>query len=119
MIWGDDKVMEGLDRFNGQRVIVTVKMDGGDNNLYHDYLHARTTNFQSDPTMHWLQNWHAKFAYEIPPGYRVNVENLYASHDIRYSHLPSYALAWMMWDDRNNCLAWMKPLNGLHYLMNR
>lgn len=103
---GDDKVMESLERFEGQRVIVTVKMDGGQNTLYHDYLHARTTNFKSDSTMHWLQNWHAKFCYDIPEGYRINVENLYVAHDIRYTHLPAYALAWMMWDDKNYCLSW-------------
>lgn len=103
---GDDRVMEHLDRFQGQRVIVTEKMDGGQNTLYHDYMHARTTEFKSDETMHWLQNFHSKFCYDIPPGYRVNVENLYVAHAIQYENLPSYVMAWMMWDDKNNCLGW-------------
>ncbi|MEZ6139705.1 MAG: RNA ligase family protein [Zavarzinella sp.] len=103
---GDDRVMEHLERFQGNRVIATVKMDGGQNTLYRDYLHARTTDFKSDETMHWLQNFHSKFCYDIPQGYRVNVENLYVKHDIYYQNLPSYAMAWMMWDDKNNCLSW-------------
>lgn len=107
---GDDRVLENLDAFQGQRVIITVKMDGGQNTLYRDYMHARTTSFKSDPTLHWLQNFHAKFSFDIPDGYRVNVENLYVKHDIHYQHLPSYCMAWMMWDDKNNCLSWDETL---------
>src|SRR5690606_7287209 len=87
-------------------VIVTVKMDGGQFTLYNDYLHARTTDFKSDESTHWLQNFHSKFAYDIPKCYRINVENLYTKHDIWYSNLPAYIMAWMMWDDKNNCLSW-------------
>jgi hypothetical protein len=107
---GDDKVMEHLDRFQGKRVIATIKMDGGQNTLYHDYMHARTTDFKSDSTMHWLQNFHAKFGYDIPEGWRVNVENLYVKHDIHYRNLPSYAMAWMLWNDKNYCVSWDETL---------
>ena len=104
----DDKVMKSLDRFQGQRVIVTVKMDGMQSTLYKDYMHARTPDFKSDVTWTWLQNFHKKFCYEIPEGWRLNVENLWGSAGtaIKYSHLPLYTMAWMLWNDKNECLSW-------------
>lgn len=105
---GDDKILRDLSRFEGEQVVVTAKMDGMQATLYRDYMHARTTDFKSDITWHWLQNFHKKFGYEIPDGYRVNVENLWGGPctAIQYSKLPLYTMAWMMWDDKNYCLDW-------------
>lgn len=107
---GDDRVMADLDRFIGKRVIVTEKMDGGQSTFYYDNLHLRSIDFKSDVTTHWLQNFHSKFCYEIPRGYRINIENLYVKHDILYKNIPSYIMAWMMWNDKNNCLSWDETL---------
>ncbi len=105
---GDDRAMRSTAAFDGRRVIVTVKMDSSQATAYDDYLHGRTVDFKSNVTWHWLQNFHRKFAHEIPAGYRVNLENLWggATQDIEYRHLPLFVTAFMMWDDRNVCLSW-------------
>lgn len=114
----DDRVMPSTAAFQGRRVVVTVKMDGSQTTAYRDYLHGRTVDFKSNATWHWLQNLHRKFAYEIPEGYRVNLENLWggATQDIRYRHLPLYAMAFMMWDDRNHCLSWDESVEWFRLL---
>src|SRR5258706_6673937 len=105
---GDDKVMRSTDAFEGNRVIVTVKMDGSQATAYDDHLHGRSVNFKSNVTWHWLQNFHRKFAYEIPADYRVNLENLWGgvTQEIHYRHLPLHVMAFMIWDGQNFCLSW-------------
>jgi hypothetical protein len=109
---GDDRVMRSTEALVGKRVIVTVKMDGSQATAYDDYLHGRTVDFKSNVTWHWLQNFHRKFAHEIPAGYRLNLENLWGgvTQDIEYRHLPLYVMAFMMWDERNYCLSWDESL---------
>jgi hypothetical protein len=104
----DDRAMSSLAAFEGRRVIVTVKMDGSQATAYNDYLHGRTIDFKSNVTWHWLQNFHRKFAHEIPEGYRVSLENLWGgvTQDIQYRHLQNYASAFMIWDDQNYCMSW-------------
>lgn len=105
---GDDRMMPSIDAFEGKRVIVTVKMDGSQATAYNDYLHGRTIDFKSNVTWHWLQNFHQKFAYEIPDGYRVSLENLWGgvTQAIQYRRLQTYVCAFMMWDDQNYCMSW-------------
>jgi hypothetical protein len=105
---GDDKVMADTARFHGQRVIVTAKMDGSQCTIYHDYLHGRSPEFQSNVTWHWLQNYTLKFRHELPAGWRLNLENLWGgcTQAIQYQHLPLYTMAFMLWDERNVCLSW-------------
>lgn len=108
---GDDKVMpdySGFYRPDGspRRVVATVKMDGAQCTMYRDYLHGRTVDFKSDQTWHWLQNYHARFAFEIPEDWRLCAENLWLAHAIQYQNLPLYVAAFGLWDDRNVCLGW-------------
>lgn len=44
--------------------------------------------------------------HNIPEGWRVCGENLYAKHSILYKNLKDYFLAFSVWDDKNNCLSW-------------
>jgi hypothetical protein len=45
-------------------------------------------------------------SYELPEGWRVCAENLYAVHSIRYENLPGYLLGFSIWNERNECLSW-------------
>lgn len=106
----DDRVMPHLKEFEGQRVIVTEKLDGENCSMYRDHIHARSVDSGSHPTRSWVQNFHAGIAHDIPEGWRICGENLYAKHSIAYSNLPSFFMGFSMWNERNVCLSWEETL---------
>ena len=101
----DDRVMEDLSGLEGKEVVVTVKMDGEHATLYKDGLHARSIDYTPHPSRNWLRNMHAKIAHEIPDGFRICGENLYAKHSIEYRALSSYFMAYGVWNG-NICASW-------------
>lgn len=105
-ITSDDKVHKSLAGFEGEEVVVTTKMDGENTTLYDDYYHARSLDSNSHPSQSWARNFHAKLAHNIPTGWRICGENLYAQHSITYTALPSYFMAFSIWNERNECLSW-------------
>ena len=102
----DDRVMKDTGVFAGRRVIVTRKMDGENFSGYRDYCHARSVDGRSHYTRDWAKNFWMQRSYELPEGWRVCAENLYAVHSIRYDNLPGYLLGFSIWTDRNECLSW-------------
>ena len=102
----DDRVIESLNAFEGQRVIVTEKMDGENTTLYRDYTHARSVNGRSHPSRDWVKQYWSGIREDIPDGWRVCGENLYARHSIHYSNLPTYFMGFSIWNERNVCLGW-------------
>lgn len=105
-IHDDDRVLPSLAGFFGKRVIVTEKMDGENTTLYRDYMHARSVDGRNHPSRNWVKGLWAKLRDDIPQGWRVCGENLYAQHSIPYSDLPSYFLGFSILDERNHCLSW-------------
>lgn len=105
----DDRVMDsvGLMTLAQGEVVVTEKSDGENTSLYYDgYVHARSIDGASHPSQSWVRSMWAKVAHELPYGWRVCGENLYAVHSIRYTDLPSYLLVFSIWNERNECLSW-------------
>lgn len=102
----DDRVLADLSAFEGREVVVTEKMDGENTTMYSDYIHARSVDGRSHPTRGWVKRIHAEKGWQIPAGWRVCGENLYARHSIAYDGLPSYFLLFSVWDERNECLSW-------------
>jgi hypothetical protein len=102
----DDRVLKNVDHFIGREVVVTEKLDGENSNLYTDYFHARSLDGNDHWTQNWLKSFHAGFGYEIPKGWRVCGENLYAKHSIKYVDLKTYFFCFSIWNDKNICLSW-------------
>lgn len=102
----DDLFADSLLPFEGQRVIVTEKMDGENTSLYRDGIHARSIDGRHHPSRDWVKAMHGRMAHLIPDGWRVCGENLYALHSVGYSQLQSYFLLFSIWDDENQCLSW-------------
>lgn len=90
-------------------VVVTEKLDGENTTLYPDYHHARSTTAKPHPSRTWLARLHATIRREIPPGFRVCGENIYAEHSIHYRGLPSYFLVFAIFDAAT-CLSWDETL---------
>jgi len=102
----DDKVLKSTDHFKGKSVVVSLKLDGECTTLYRSHLHARSLDSKDHPSRHWLKSFHAKIKHLIPEGWRVCGEDLFAKHDIAYTDLPSYFMAFSVWNNRNRCLSW-------------
>lgn len=92
--------------FEGEEVVMTEKMDGENCNMYRDHIHARSLDSRHHPSRDWIKNFHAKIKYRIPEGWRICGENLYAEHSIRYEELPSYFMAFSIWNEENEALSW-------------
>lgn len=102
----DDRMLDNLDSFIDKEVVVTIKKDGENSTLYNDYIHARSIDSKNHPSRNWLKNFWSSFAYEIPDGWRICGENLYAEHSIHYDNLRSYFMGFSIWNDKNICLSW-------------
>jgi hypothetical protein len=114
----DDRMMENDDGLRGKRVVVMVKMDGENTSMYNDYCHARSLEYEAHPSRNMVKALHGRIAHDIPDGWRVNVENLFAKHAIHYQNLADHALLFAIWNERNYILDWDEtkewgPLLGL------
>lgn len=115
-ITDDDRIIESLDAFIGQRVIVTTKMDGENSSLYRDYFHARSIDGRNHPSRNYVKGMWSQFCGDIPEGWRICAENLYAKHSIAYNDLPSYLMGFSIWDDKNVCLSWDETIEWFELL---
>lgn len=107
-ITNDDKVMKSLEGFINQTVIVTEKMDGENTSLYKDYMHARSLDSKHNFTRDWVKSFWTTFKNDIPDGWRICGENVFAKHSIHYTNLPSYFLGFSIWNEKNECLSWQE-----------
>lgn len=115
----DDRAHHTLEQFKGKHIVVMEKMDGENTTCYIDHIHARSVDSGRHPSRNRVKALHAQFQGDIPIGWRVNGENMYAKHSIFYDSLPSYFLGFAMWNDQNACLSWKETtewfdLLGIH-----
>lgn len=102
--------------FENKDVVITEKMDGENTTLYRDFIHARSIDSRFHPSRNWVKALQARIGHHIPHGWRVCGENVFAKHSIEYKNLPSYFLAFSVWDERNQCLSWQETETFLHKL---
>jgi len=102
----DDKIIPSLSAFQNEVVVITVKMDGEQTSMYRDGFHARSIDTAPHPSRDWLWGLHRKVGHEIPEGWRICGENLYAKHSIHYKNLPAHFLVFSIWNEKNECLSW-------------
>jgi len=100
----DDLTLEGIDAFVGRRVIVTEKMDGENTTLYRDHSHARSLDSRHHPSRNWVKAMHGRIAHEIPEGWRLCGEHLYARHSTAHAQLPPHFTLFSVCDADTRCL---------------
>lgn len=110
-IHDDDKALKDCSHFEGRRVIVTKKMDGENTSMYQDHIHARSIDSRGGEDRAWVKQFWSKIAHDLPDGWRICGENMWAEHSIHYSDLDSYFLGFSMWDELNHCLSWDETLD--------
>ncbi len=113
---GDDLKLDSNQMFQGKQVVVTEKMDGENTTLYSDYLHARSIDSRHHISRAWVKNLQASIAHNIPSGWRVCGENLFARHSIAYHNLKSYFYVFSIWNEANYCLNWSETQEWVEIL---
>ena len=101
----DDKILKNH-KFEGKEVVVTEKMDGENATMYHDYIHARSLSSLGGEERAWVKQYWATIRHEIPKGWRICGENLWAKHSIAYNCLKSFFYGFSIWNDENFCISW-------------
>ena len=102
----NDRRIKNLDALIGHEVIVTEKRDGENTSFYPDYMHARSIDSKDHPSRAPIRALHGAFKHEIPAGWRICGENLYAQHSIAYSNLRAFFEVFAIWDETNTRLSW-------------
>lgn len=103
----DDNALSSDDQFIGKEVVVTEKMDGENATIYSNgYFHARSISGNDHPSQSWIKSYLQNWSYNIPEGWRVCGENLYATHSIKYEGLKTFFMAFSIWRNGNECLSW-------------
>ena len=102
----DDHVLTSSKHLEGMRVVITEKRDGESCTMYRDHYHARSLDSRHHPSRDWIKAYHATIRTDIPEGFRICGENLYAEHSIRYDDLETYFEGFSVWNSLNYCLNW-------------
>lgn len=105
----DDVWWTNTEHLNGVEVVVTEKIDGENTNLLPDRTHARSLDSGPHPSRTWIRRFHGEIAHEIPEGYRICGENVFAYHSIFYTNLPTYFFVFGIYN-QDKCLAWDETL---------
>ena len=104
----DDKTLtqqQFYNFFHGEYITITEKMDGECTTIYSDYIHARSLDSRHHSSRDWVKRFQSEIGHNIPEGWRICGENLFAKHSISYDNLDSYFYGFSIWDDTGNCLS--------------
>ena len=103
----DDVWWKNCSLFVGQDIVMTEKLDGECTTIYPDgHVHARSIDTNHHPSRSWVKQLAGRIARDIPDGWRICGENLYAWHSIFYTDLPSYFFVYGIYDQNNFCIGW-------------
>ena len=111
----DDKILNDTHIFDNKKVVITEKMDGENTSIYNGYFHARSLDSKHNSYHSWLAQFVSNFSYNIPDGYRVCGEYLYAKHSIGYDNLKSYFYGFSVWNGEK-CLSWNETMEWFELL---
>ncbi len=109
----DDLRAGELSGLCGREVVVTEKLDGENTTLYTDGLHARSLDSAHHPSRAWVKSLQGRIGAEIPQGWRVCGENVFARHSIAYDDLESGFYGFSVWDGGHRCLDWDRTVRFL------
>ena len=98
----DDQRLQSLGHLRGREVVITEKLDGEQISMYSNAFHCRSEDSGSNqPWRSHVRDLHSQIAHEIPEGFQVVGENMYACHSIPYTKLTSWFYVFMIFDHNN------------------
>lgn len=87
-------------------LVVTEKMDGGNVTMTNSHFFARSLDSGTHPWDTHAKALHASVKHDIPVGWRVSGESLYAQRSVAYTGLRGPFYVFGIWDEQNNLLSW-------------
>lgn len=106
-ISSDDKILESLTQFYDKEIVITEKRDGECTSLYNDgYIHARSIDGNSHPWQDIIKSEWRQKCFNLPDGWRIVGENLYAEHSISYINLKTWIEIFAIFDENNIAISW-------------
>mgnify|MGYP003429893545 CR=1 FL=1 len=112
----DDRRIETIENFIGKEIVVTDKLDGENTAMTRIRCHARSLDSKHHPSRNIVKQIHASIAHNIPEGWKLFGENVYAKHSIFYDKLTSYFYLFNIWTDKCECLSWNDTLEWAEIL---
>lgn len=101
----DDETISDISIFRDSEVVVSEKLDGETCSMYRDHIHARSLDSRHHWTRDWVKSFHGTIAHNIPEGFRICGENVYAKHSVGYDNLETYFYGFSVWNE-DTCLSW-------------
>lgn len=105
----DDKFItkSGLDTLrSASEFLVTEKMDGGNVTMTRNHFFARSLDSGTHSWDTPAKALWASVRFQIPEGWRVSGESLYARRSVGYDSLPGFYMVFGVWDDKDDLLDW-------------
>ncbi len=99
--WGYTTLSTGYEDY-----VVTEKMDGGNLTMTRDHMFARSLDSGTHPWDTFAKGIWAQNRFNIPVGWRVSGESLYARRSVPYDSLEAYYLVFGMWDENDMFIDW-------------
>ncbi len=106
----DDKIQTDLSYLENTATANLEKMDGENTTMYSDYIHARSLDSNNHESRNFVKGIWGTIKHDIPFGWRICGENLYAKHSIGYDNLESYFNVFSIWNEHNVCLSLKETL---------
>lgn len=105
----DDRIVSADDYAAFARLnnyVVTEKMDGGNVTMTRNHFFARSLDSGTHPWDAPVKALWGQVRFEIPEGWRVSGESMYARRSVGYDNLSAYYLVFGIWDDDDVLLGW-------------
>ena len=91
---------------SGIELVTTLKLDGGNVSCYPDAFHARSIDSGTHPWETYAKRLWTQLRFDIPEGWRLSCESMYARRSIAYENLESPLYIIGIWNERNTLLSW-------------
>lgn len=89
---------------SGIELVTTEKMDGGGLSFYRDAFHGRSLDSGTHAWDTQARALWAQVRFDIPEGWRISGESMYARRSVSYDNLPGVFIVFGIWDETNTLL---------------
>jgi len=86
--------------------VTTEKMDGGNVTMTRNHFFARSLDSGTHAWDTPAKALWAQVRFQIPEGWRVSGESLYARRSVGYDSLPGFYMVFGVWDENDDLLDW-------------
>jgi hypothetical protein len=91
---------------SGIELVTSIKMDGGNVSAYRDAFHGRSKDSGTQPWDTYAKKIWSEIRFDIPEGWRLSCESMYARRSVAYENLESPLYIIGIWNEENSLISW-------------